>query len=195
MTILILPATWLLFAVWQSTLCLGVVLLLVRWGVKSPWRAHVLVCTGVFAARRAPSRSTPPAFAPGMITREGKPVPRAMGHFIPWDPANGVEGIGFADQEGTSSPNRRTSTPGADRTDLPIGEYRVTVVREEYEASPSPPGFPPHQDEASLSPPGSTPHQEDERNIHRRDADERTPPLAVTVEKGETGWDIEWTAK
>ena|GEM_PF-4259503 len=49
-TCLTFSAVWLIFALWQSTLCLGVSFLLAKWGVKTPWRAHVLLCTGIFAA-------------------------------------------------------------------------------------------------------------------------------------------------
>ncbi|MCL2306403.1 MAG: M56 family metallopeptidase [Planctomycetaceae bacterium] len=58
MTTLSLLSTYILFAIWQSTLCLAVSLLLIRWLAKTPWRAHVLLCTGVFAAVLAPTLST-----------------------------------------------------------------------------------------------------------------------------------------
>ena len=67
-TPLTLPAVWLFFALWQSTLCLGVSLVLARWCVKTPWRGHVLLCTGIFAAVLAPTLSTLLAFHNGMIT-------------------------------------------------------------------------------------------------------------------------------
>ena len=67
-TLLTFSAVWLVFALWQSTLCLGVPLLLVHRVVKTPWRAHVLLCTGIFSAVLAPTLSTGLAFHNGGIS-------------------------------------------------------------------------------------------------------------------------------
>ena len=70
-TPLSLPAVWLFCAWWQSTLCLGVAFLLAKWGVKSPWRGHVLLCTGIFAAVLAPTLSTIMIFRNGNFDPSG----------------------------------------------------------------------------------------------------------------------------
>ncbi|MCL2120180.1 MAG: hypothetical protein FWH27_17330 [Planctomycetaceae bacterium] len=69
-TLLTFSAVWLVFALWQSTLCLGVPLLLVHRVVKTPWRAHVLLCTGIFSAVLAPTLSTGLAFRNGGINSQ-----------------------------------------------------------------------------------------------------------------------------
>lgn len=66
-TLIHCSATWFIFALWQSTLLLGVSFLLAKICVKTPWRAHVFLCTGIFAAVLAPTFSTVIAIRNGGI--------------------------------------------------------------------------------------------------------------------------------
>jgi len=53
-TILTFIGTYILFAVWQSTLWLAAALILGRFYSRTPWKAHFLYVTGIFAATLTP---------------------------------------------------------------------------------------------------------------------------------------------
>ncbi|MCL2346863.1 MAG: M56 family metallopeptidase, partial [Planctomycetaceae bacterium] len=63
--------TWLIFALWQSTLLLGTAILLRRLFWRSPWRSHVLLTLGIISAAIAPTFSTIVAFQNGGLLGSG----------------------------------------------------------------------------------------------------------------------------
>jgi hypothetical protein len=110
-----------------------------------------------------------------IVTEDGLPLANMIVRFMPRDKTKGEECIGVTNQDGKYSLSQRS---GDNKKDIPPGEYRVVVVREEYEAS--------------MTIAGSEPAKEEPR-INRMYADERTTPLAATVEPGSNRFDFELT--